>query len=100
MRAYAPYIVIIAVFAIAQIGFVKNALESVTKEFNWPALHVLNSKGKPPTSLTFKFNWLSAAGTLLLISGFLTMPILRIGLLRGSFAEMRVHGPGAARVRR
>jgi lactate permease len=86
MRAYAPYIVIIAVFAIAQIGFVNNALESVTKEFNWPGLHVLNGKGEAPTSVTFKFNWLSAAGTLLLISGFLTMPILRMGVLRAARA--------------
>src|SRR3954447_26621984 len=45
LRAYAPYIVIIAVFASAQIGVVKNALESATKEFDWPGLHVLNGKG-------------------------------------------------------
>src|SRR5436190_1467098 len=87
-RAYAPYVVIIAVFAIAQIGSVKDALESVTKEFNWPGLHVLNGKGEAPSSVTFKFNWLSSAGTLLLISGFITMPILRVGPLRAA----RVYG--------
>jgi lactate permease len=31
--AYAPYLVIIAIFAVAQIGFVKDALESVGTEF-------------------------------------------------------------------
>jgi lactate permease len=87
-RAYAPYVVIIAVFAIAQIGTVKDALESVTKEFNWPGLHVLNGKGEAPTSVTFKFNWLSSAGTLLLISGLITMAILRVGPLRAA----RVYG--------
>jgi len=87
-RAYAPYVVIIAVFAIAQIGGVKDALESVTKEFNWPGLHVLNGKGEAPSSVTFKFNWLSSAGTLLLISGFITMAILRVGPLRAA----RVYG--------
>src|SRR4051794_564389 len=88
MRAYAPYIVIIAVFAIAQIGPVKNALESATKEFDWPGLHVLNGKGEAPSSVTFKFNYLSSAGTLLLISGLLTMPILRVGPLRAG----RIYG--------
>jgi lactate permease len=67
---------------------VKDALESVTKEFNWPGLHVLNGKGEAPSSVTFKFNWLSSAGTLLLISGFITMPILRVGPLRAA----RVYG--------
>ncbi|HEX4720382.1 MAG TPA: L-lactate permease [Thermoleophilaceae bacterium] len=88
LRAYAPYLVIIAVLAIAQIGPVKNALESVTKEFNWPGLHVLNGKGEAPSSVVFKFNYLSSAGTLLLISGLLTMPILRVGPLRAA----RIYG--------
>ena len=33
-----PYVIIIAVFSIAQIGFVKDALASVTTEFQWPGL--------------------------------------------------------------
>jgi lactate permease len=82
VRAYAPYLIIIAVFSIAQIGSVKSGLDSVTKEFTWPGLHVLNSKGEAPTSATFKFNWLISAGTLLLISGLLTMPVLKMGVLR------------------
>jgi lactate permease len=80
VRAYAPYAIIIAVFAIAQIGFIKDWLDSSpqTKEFAWPGLHVENAKGEDLMSLTFKFNWLSAAGTLMLISGLLTIPVLRI----------------------
>jgi lactate permease len=80
VRAYAPYAIIIAVFAIAQIGFIKDWLDSSpqTKEFAWPGLHVENPKGEELMSLTFKFNWLSAAGTLMLISGLLTIPVLRI----------------------
>jgi len=86
--AYAPYLIIIAVFAIAQIGTVANALDSVTKQFAWPGLHVLNGKGEAPKSVTFKFDWLKAAGTLLLISGLITMPVLRVGILRA----LRVYG--------
>jgi lactate permease len=82
LRAYAPYIIIIAVLGIAQISSIKSALDTVTKEFSWPGLHVLNGKGEAPSSITFKFNWLSAAGTLLLISGVLSMPVLRMGIGR------------------
>jgi lactate permease len=82
LRAYAPYIIIIAVLGIAQISSIKSALDTVTKEFSWPGLHVLNGKGEAPSSITFKFNWLSAAGTLLLISGVLSMPVLRMGFGR------------------
>jgi lactate permease len=80
LRAYAPYIIIIAVLGIAQLKWVNNQLESVTKEFSWPGLHVLNSKGEAPTSLTFKFNWASAAGTLLLLSGVLSMLVLKLNV--------------------
>ena len=84
LRAYAPYLIIIAVFAIAQINSVKTALDSVTKEFNWPGLNVVNSKGEAAKSATFKFDYLKSAGTLLLISGLLTMPVLRVGLARAA----------------
>jgi lactate permease len=78
IEAYLPYLIIIAVFSIAQIGTVKDGLENVTKEFSWPGLHVVNSDGDASSFATFKFNWLSSAGTLLLISGVLTMLALRI----------------------
>jgi lactate permease len=78
-RAYLPYAVIIVVFSIAQYTPVKNWLtEHTTKEFGWPGLHVTNGKGVDLKSLTFKFDWLSAAGTLLLISGLITIAALRV----------------------
>jgi lactate permease len=88
VRAYAPYVIIIAVFAIAQIGAVKSALGSVTQEFQWPGLHVLSSTGDVPKSATFKFDWLQSAGSLMLISGLLVMPVLKIGPMRA----LRVYG--------
>jgi lactate permease len=77
-EAFAPYIIIIAVFSIAQWGPIKDALDGLTKEFAWPGLDVLTAKGEPPSSATFKFNWANAAGTLLLVSGLLSMLVLRI----------------------
>ncbi len=79
LEAYAPYVIIIAVFSIAQIGFIKDALDSVTQEFAWPGLDVVTPAGEQSTSVTFKFNWAGAAGTLLLFSGLLSMLVLRIG---------------------
>jgi lactate permease len=77
--AYVPYAIIIAVFVIANwVNPVKDFLGKATKSFDWPGLHVLTAKGTAPKSLTFKFDWLAAAGTMLLIAGLLTMLALRI----------------------
>jgi lactate permease len=80
LRAYAPYLIIIVVFLIAQLGPIKDwmAGKPGTLEFGWPGLHVTNPDGEALTSLTFKFNWLPAAGTLMLISALLTMPVLGV----------------------
>jgi lactate permease len=77
---FSPYIIIIAVFALAQIHWLPffDWLDGRTKEFDWPGLDVLNAKGEAPTAVTFKLNWANAAGTLLLVSGLLTMLTLRI----------------------
>jgi lactate permease len=80
--AYAPYLIIIAVFAIAQIGAVKTFLEGLGTEFGWPGLDVRDADGEAVSSTTFKFNWASAAGTLLLVSGLLTMLALRVSPAR------------------
>jgi lactate permease len=80
LRAYAPYLIIIVVFSIAQIPAVKDALAESpwTTTFEWPGLDVVDPDGEPLSSLTFNFNWLPAAGTLLLISGLLTMALLGV----------------------
>ncbi len=78
LRAYSPYLIIIAVFVVAQIPVVLDALDSVTVLFNWPGLEIVNSAGEPSTISEFKLNWLAAAGTLMVISGLLTIPALGI----------------------
>jgi lactate permease len=80
--AYAPYVVIVAVFALAQLGPIKDALAHGATEFGWPGLHVTNPDGEDVATTTFKFGYLSAAGTLLLISGLLTMALLRVHPIR------------------
>jgi lactate permease len=80
IRAYAPYVIIIAVLSIAQIPAIKNKLAESpwTTTFDWPGLDVQSPDGEAVSSQTFNFNWLPAAGTLLLISGLLTMAVLRV----------------------
>ena len=79
LRAFAPYILIIVVFAIGQWGPVKDFLDARTYAFQWPGVDVLNAKGEPPSSVTYKLNWANAAGTLLLVAGLLSMIVLRVG---------------------
>jgi lactate permease len=88
VAAYAPYLIIIAVLSLAQWAPIKDALDSVTKEIDWPGLNVVNASGEEPSSAIFKLNWLGAAGTLLFISGLLTMLVLRMSPARA----VRVYG--------
>jgi lactate permease len=94
LRAYAPYLIIIVVFVLAtripaiagtaptDPGTSGTGLEAVTRIFNWPGLHIVSGSGKA-VATTFKLNIASAAGTLLLLSGLLTMLVLKIGAGEG-----------------
>ncbi len=79
-RAYAPYAVIIVLFSLANITAVKEFLaeKPFTYAFNWPGLHVFSSGGDPVSSTMFTFNWLPAAGTLMIIAGLVTAAILKV----------------------
>ena len=85
LRAYAPYLVIVAVFSIAQLPAVKSELAASpwTASFQWPGLDIRDPDGTPLRSLTFHFNWLPAAGTLMLISGLITMAVIGVAPVRG-----------------
>jgi lactate permease len=86
--AYAPYVIIIAVLSLAQVPPIKDALDGLTKEIDWPGLNVLNAKGEEPAPSVFKLNWAITPGTLLLVSGLLTMLVLRISPARA----LRIYG--------
>ncbi len=80
--AFAPYAIIVVVLGVMSLHPVLNWLDGATTKFSWPGLHVINGKGKAPTSELFKLNWLTAAGTGLLISGIVTAFVLRVNPLR------------------
>ncbi|MGN6331175.1 MAG: L-lactate permease [Motilibacteraceae bacterium] len=81
-RAYAPYLIIIALFVITQLPGIKDAFDAPTRTFHWPGLNLESAAGKPLSSVKFKLNWLSAAGTLMIIAGLISIPILRISPVR------------------
>jgi lactate permease len=97
LRAYAPYLIIIAVLSIAQIPAIKNKLAESpwTTTFDWPGMNIQTPDGEAVSSQTFNFNWLPAAGTLLLISGLLTMAVIRLAPGRA----LRVLGETVAHLR-
>jgi lactate permease len=79
LRAYAPYIIIVAVFSLASlVAPLKDFLAARTVAFQWPVLDLLTASGKASALPTFKFNWLASAGTLLVISGLLSIPFIGI----------------------
>jgi lactate permease len=86
--AYAPYAIIIAIFCVAQLPPVLRQLNKVTQIWAWPGLHIQNAAGKVSTLPLYKFNWLTAAGTLMLISGIITMAVLRVSPIRA----LRIYG--------
>ncbi|MEJ7831881.1 MAG: L-lactate permease [Nocardioides sp.] len=96
-KAYAPYLVIIAIFSIANITAVKEFLaeEPFTYAFAWPGLEVLNTAGDPVSTTMFNFNWLPAAGTLMIFAGLITAVILKVSPLQmaktyvGTYVELR-----------
>lgn len=82
--AVAPYLIIIAVFSIAQIPFIKTWLGQVgSVTFAWPGLHIEDSTGKAVAATKFKLDHLKSTGTLLLLSGLITMALYKISAAKG-----------------
>jgi lactate permease len=78
LRAFVPYMIIIVVLGVASLHAVTMQLDKATNLVAWPGLHVLNAKGKPPSSEIFKLNWLTAAGNQLFLCGVLTVAALGV----------------------
>jgi len=81
-RAFAPYGIILVVVAAAQLGPVAAFLDKATAAFPWPGLAVVAPNGKAVAATVARFEWVRSAGSLVLIAGLLTAPVLGIGLGR------------------
>jgi len=78
-RAFAPYGIILVVVAAAQLGPVAAFLDKATTAFPWPGLAVVAPNGKAVAATVARFEWERSAGSLVLIAGLLTAPVLGIG---------------------
>jgi lactate permease len=113
-KAFAPYALIVLVFTVAQLslksfnvkGFLNPStakppkwseflgvqyewLNWTTVRFRWPGLHFLPPKGNAESGASiYVLNWLGATGTLLFVSGLLTMIVLGVGIGRAA----RIYG--------
>ena len=77
--AIAPYAIIIVVFSISQLPFVKTWLTANgSLIFSWPGLDITNAAGKPVSAIHFKLDHIKATGTLLLLSGVITALVYKI----------------------
>ncbi len=83
-KAYAPYLIIVAIFVLTQLPGIKDLFntKSANPSFTWPGLNLQTAAGKPSTIPTFKLNILSAAGTLMVIAGLITIPVIGISPAR------------------
>ncbi|UJA19682.1 L-lactate permease [Thermoleophilia bacterium SCSIO 60948] len=76
IEAYSPYLIIIGLFAIAQLFF-KDFIDEGMTPFAWPGLDITNPAGEALTSTNYNPNS-SWTGSILLISGVLTAIVLRV----------------------
>ncbi|MDQ0491758.1 MULTISPECIES: L-lactate permease [Streptomyces] len=78
VRAYAPYALIVAIFAVAQIPAVKDWLAGATQTWNWPFLDVANPDGEPVGGNMFSLPLVSTGGTLVLFAGLATAAVIGV----------------------
>jgi lactate permease len=83
-RSLAPYLLVLLVVVLVQIRPVAAMLDRATSVFHWPGLSVETAAGRPVAAVNAKFEWLLSAGSLVLIAGALSAPVLGISLLNAA----------------
>jgi lactate permease len=94
--AVAPYLIIMAIFSVAQVPAIKDWLGVVgSASFKWPGLDIVDAQGKPVAAIKFKLDHLKATGTLLLLSGLVTMLLYKVPFRQGA----RIYGETLVQLR-
>ncbi len=110
LYAWSPFIIIVALFLIVQIPPIKAAVGAAQTAINFPTAEVSETTGAPtipwpglnenvvqqppvvpeaaPYAATYSTNWLSAAGTIILIADIIALAFLRVGPGRA----LRIYG--------
>ena len=101
LYAWSPFLIIVALFLIAQLPPIKAAISGIQTAINFPTAELDPTTGLPtvpwpglneaieqqppvvpeaaPYSATYSTNWLSAAGTIILIADIISLAVLRVG---------------------
>jgi L-lactate transport len=110
LYSWSPFIIIVALFLIVQIGPIKDAVSATQTAINFPNATVSETTGLPvvpwpglnghvaqtapvvpkptPYDAVYSTNWLSAAGTIILIGDIISLIVLRVGVGRA----LRIYG--------
>ena len=110
LYAWSPFIIIVALFLLAQVPPIKAAISSIQIAINFPTAAVSETTGLPavpwpglnevveqqppvvteptPYPASLSTNWLSAAGTIILIADLIALAVLRVGPGRA----LRIYG--------
>ncbi|MEO6718767.1 MAG: lactate permease LctP family transporter [Ferruginibacter sp.] len=84
-RAWSPFILLTITIIAWGMPPIKNLFNSVGQlQFEFPGLHnlIIDNNGKALPHI-FKFNYLSAAGTAILLSGIISMPLIGLKVSEG-----------------
>jgi lactate permease len=110
LYAWSPFVIIIVLFLLAQVPPIKDAIGGIQTAVNFPSAEVSETTGQPvvpwpgldgqveqeppvvseptPYAAAFTTNWLSAAGTIILIGDIISLIVLRVGPGRA----LRIYG--------
>ena len=110
LYAWSPFIIIVALFLLVQVPPIKDAVSGIQTALNFPSAELDPTTGLPvvpwpgldgqveqrppivpeaaPYSATYATNWLSAAGTIILIADLIALAVLRVGPGRA----LRIYG--------
>jgi len=85
LRAWSPFIILTLFVGDWGMNSVKAILNKVSVAFNVPILHeaVISGTTGNPNAAIYTLNWLSAAGTAILLAAIVTMIILRVSIGEG-----------------
>lgn len=81
-KAYAPYVIIVVVFALAQLPGLKPLLDSLKVSFRWPFLDVTGIDGAAHSTTKYSLTWFSTAGTLMVVAAVIVAAVLGVGVRR------------------
>ncbi len=83
--ALGPYLVIIGLVALMQVKWVGQVFASATSSFDWPLLDIVTTNGRHVSTLA-KFEWLSSAGSIVLLAGVIVSPFLGLSFKQSILA--------------